>query len=187
MPIRSSGPSRIAKFEIRRARTKRSCVHSAREPTAAQKPCQRAPAVPGHVTASPFATWTRNTTLITAATIRANRAVRPQNHARRRASRSSSFSRRSSTPKRLGHGISRRVPTSTSPRKAATAPTVPASAQYHAQPTSRWSQRKTAGLVTIAAAVAASVSIRHWARSSLAASSPRGPEARPVSIVICRG
>ena len=48
---------------------------------------------------------------------RARRNQKRQNHTRRRLTTSSSRSFRLSEPKRLGHGIARRVPMSTRPRK----------------------------------------------------------------------
>src|SRR5919197_3092320 len=174
MPISIIGPRKMRKFEMKRKKTKIDCVQKSREKSAPQNPCHSAPAVPCHDALSPSASCTAKTTVTRATTRTTSRTSRLQNHDRRRATTSSSFSCRSSIPKRLGHGMSRRTPRSTSPRKARTRPAAPRTDQYHDQPTCRWNQRYAAGLVRTATKVVARERRRHCEASAVEDS----PEAR---------
>src|SRR5919108_2332333 len=165
MPMSSKGPRKMRKFEMKRKKTKIACVQKVREPTACQKPCQIAPPVPSQVTSLPGASCTRKTTLTKSATRTTQRTSLAQNQERRRATTSCSFRRRSSIPNKLGQGMKRRRPRSTTPRKAITSPAAARSDQYHDQPTCRWNQRKATGLVRTATKVVARVSSRHWLAS----------------------
>jgi hypothetical protein len=94
-----------------------------------------------------------------------SRNQKRQNHARRRLTTSSSLSRVSSVPNRLGHGMNRRRTRSISPRKAATVVIVARIDQPMLQPSCLWNQTNAAGLVRTATKVAARASVRHCCAS----------------------
>jgi hypothetical protein len=80
-----------------------------------------------HVTELPLSpTRKTQTAVIRARITTAKRNFLYQYQARRRLTTSSSFSRFSSVPNRLGHGMKRRTPISTRPRVAMTMPNVAA-------------------------------------------------------------
>ena len=77
---------------------------------------------------------------------------------------SSVFACLSSTANRLGHGIVRRMTTSTAPRKAIAPVRPPRTAPHHGQPCTWARYTISAGLVSSATMVATRDSLRSWAR-----------------------
>ena len=135
MPIRSIGPIRIAKFEMKRKKTKITWVHSADVPSAEPSPLKRSPTVPHQEPPrKSHAIVIRMTPQIVTL------SQKRQNQVRRRATTSSSRSWALSEPKRLGHGIVRRKSRSTKPRNAITRANAASSAFHQGQPFCSWNQ-----------------------------------------------
>ena len=161
--ISRSGPNRIRKFMNSSAGRKIMYVQNVGLLSSPAAPVKKLVAVSNQLVLSKPRNIeiSSQAAVIKVSTTIARRTQRRQNHARRRARTSSSLSRGSSVPKRLGHGITRRMKTSTIPRNAMAPTIAPTRAQRQFQPKPRWRKKNAAGLVRMATNVAARVSVRH--------------------------
>ena len=97
----------------------------------------------------------------------------------------SSFISPSPAPNRLGHGITLRATTSTSPRKAMTARKVTTRETHRGQPSILYNSRKKAGAVRQAMTVATRENMRHWpARVTLRSVNAGGMGRRSSAVPI---
>ena len=178
MFMRSSGPNMIAKLAKNRKKTKTAWIQSVGELRMVPIPSKMNPTVPSHVPPRKIQTIV-TTVMKRIATLNQNR----QNQARRRPTTSSSRRVWLSSPKRLGHGISRRKRRSAKPRKTITIASVASRATHQSQLFCCVNQTNNAGAVRTATTVAARVSFRQLFASSSEASPCARVPGRGASIV----